>query len=290
MKVQDSFKAGSLTGVLYLVPTPIGNLKDMTYRAVDCLQSVQLILAEDTRTSHPLLDHYKIQTPTRSFHDHSSPQALEAIVADLLAGKDCALISDAGMPLISDPGHPLVQAALEAGIRVVGLPGANAGLTALMASGLPANRFSFYGFFPQKGSQQAQVLEAVKDRPETAIFYESPHRIQKTCQVMADHLPQETELVIARELTKRFESYIRGQVREVLAYLEDHPLKGELVVLVQGGVGGVVDLSDRLGLRDHVLLLMESQGLQAKAAIKEVARIQQVKKQAVYRAYHQLDR
>lgn len=290
MLIQQSFKSDQDLGILYLVPTPIGNLEDMTYRAVRVLQEVDLILAEDTRNSAFLLQHYQIDTPMESFHDHSDPQKVDRLVERMQSGESCALISDAGMPLINDPGHPLVQACLQTGISVVALPGANAALTALIASGLVADRFTYYGFFPRKASEQAQLLTEISQGLGTAIFYESPHRIHKTMQKITEHLSASTKLVIGRELTKKFETYIRGDAESVCQWLKDQKLKGELVLLIESGKAQHEELTSvpTLSLKEQVEQLIESQAYSPKQAIKEVAKINQLARNQVYAAYHEL--
>ncbi|WP_124057803.1 16S rRNA (cytidine(1402)-2'-O)-methyltransferase [Vaginisenegalia massiliensis] len=297
MQQQKSYQPDQTIGALYLVPTPIGNLDDMTYRAVKVLASVDLILAEDTRNSIKLLNHFDIHQPMKSFHEFSRPSDLDYYASLLEAGQQIALISDAGMPLINDPGHPLVQRALAMNLPVIALPGANAALTALVASGLDCRQFTYYGFFPRATKEQKQLLSLVGQRQETAIFYESPFRVKKSVQAIQKELGPQTNLVLARELTKRYEEYLRATAAELLTHLADHELKGECVLLIEGGQGGrseaeiddtLTDASD-LTWKQQVEALMAAQGLDAKEAIKHVAKQQQVKKQLVYQAYHELD-
>lgn len=290
MQKQRSFQADitNNTGHLYLIPTPIGNLEDMTYRAVRMLQDVELILAEDTRQTVKLLNHFNIQTKMKSFHEHSHPHEIDSFIELLFAGHDIGLVSDAGMPLINDPGHPLVERALQENIKVISLPGANAALTALIASGLSTKCFTYYGFFPRDKKEQVQVLESVGAREETAIFYESPYRIKQAVAAIEKTLGPHCSLVIARELTKHYEEYLRGDAQELLAYLEEHPLKGEIVLLIEGGgLETEVDFN-QLPFKEHVELIMSVQGMIAKDAIKQVAKLRGVKKQEVYNAYHEL--
>lgn len=281
----------SQMGVLYLVPTPIGNLDDMTFRAIKILKSVSLILAEDTRHSIKLMNHFDIQTKLSSFHQHNQEQKLGKALEILLEGQDLALISDAGMPVINDPGHPLVLAAIEAGVQVVALPGPNAALTALVASGLSAERFTYYGFFPRDNKHQASIIDQIASRDETAIFYESPYRVQKMLLRLAEGLSGDTPVVLGRELTKRYEEYIRMPLGQLNEFLNDQALKGEFVVLVGGGHAraSVVPVEETGSIRDQVLYLIESEAMSSKQAIKEVAQRNGLKKQTVYSAYHQLD-
>lgn len=286
---QESYRTQD-QAALYLVPTPIGNLDDMTYRAVKVLAEVAIVLAEDTRHSIKLLNHFDIKADLHSFHEHSRKLEADHWIKVLSQGSSIALISDAGMPLINDPGHPLVQKALEADIPVIALPGANAALTALVASGLNTERFTYYGFFPRKGSDQEIILESLGQRSETAIFYESPYRIKEAVKQIAKVLGPETPLVIGRELTKRYEEYLRGSAQEVQDYLKGAEIKGECVLLIEGG--SLADKAqedlEKLAYKEHVELLMAQRGISSKEAIKEVAKIHGVKKQAIYSDYHGL--
>lgn len=276
-------------GRLYLIPTPIGHLEDMTYRAVQQLKDVDLILAEDTRQTKRLLNHYAIDTPLASYHEHTNWDVHDRYIERLQQGQSIGLVSDAGMPVINDPGHPLVQAVLDAGIEVTALPGANAALTALVASGLSAERFTYYGFFPRQNKERQEILATIGSRQETAIFYESPHRINDAVQAVVDHLNPQNPIVIARELTKLHEEYLRGTAESILNQLQERPIKGEIVFLIEGGHGQSESVEE-LTYKDHVLLLMQEQGLTANAAIKEVAKRRQVPKREVYAAYHELSR
>ncbi len=219
-------------GTLYLVPTPIGNLEDITLRALRVLKEVQLIAAEDTRTSRVLLSHYEIRTPLTSYHEHNKLSKLEALF-DTLTNGDVALISDAGTPGISDPGYELVQAALERGFRVEPLPGANAITTALIASGLPTDRFTYLGFLPRK--QLVAFWQAFERDPNTLIAYESPNRLIETLEALQTALG-ERPVCVARELTKKFEEFVRGPVGEVIAHFQEHAPRGEITLVVGGAV------------------------------------------------------
>ncbi len=219
-------------GALYLVATPIGNLGDITYRAVHILQHVDVIAAEDTRTSSVLLNHYQIKTPMRSYHSYNIPRETPRLIELLKNGRSVALISDAGTPGISDPGYHLVQACIQNNIRIIPVPGPSAIITALIASGLPSHRFVFEGFLPQKKGRKKRIEQLVKEE-RTIILYESPHRILKTVREFYEQMG-ERPCVMARELTKKFEEFFRGTLGELLKYLESKPIKGEIVLLVQG--------------------------------------------------------
>lgn len=290
---QRSFADHQPGGTLYLVPTPIGNLEDMTFRAINTLKEVDIILAEDTRQTGKLLNHFDIETRMLSFHDHSKREEVERFVDWLKQGRNLALVSDAGMPLINDPGHPIVQRALEESLSVVSLPGANAALTALVASGLPAHRFAYYGFFPRTAKEQQTILQEIQLRGETAIFYESPYRIQKALEKIQDQLGAQTPVVVGRELTKRFETYLRGSVGELLGFLKDQTIKGEIVLLIYCEPGQAPSIGEEetaeLPLKDQVQVLIDQNNLSPKEAIKQVATTRQIKKQIVYAAYHDLD-
>lgn len=286
MQSQKSFAAHD-TGTLYLVPTPIGNLEDMTMRSIHILQQVALIAAEDTRNTQKLLNHFDIQTKQISFHEHNTQERIPQLLAHLKNGEDLAQLSDAGMPSISDPGQELVAAAIKADIPVVPLPGASAGLTALIASGLVPQPFYFYGFLNRKKSQQVEELTALNQHQETMIFYEAPHRLVKTLQVMAEVFGDDRQVVLARELTKKFEEFLRGTLAELLTYFKEQAPRGEFVVLVAGNTHPVVAADPYAGLNNHdyVAALVET-GQPAKAAIKQVAKQRGVPKQQVYQDYH----
>lgn len=220
-----------MSGTLYVVATPIGNLGDITFRAIETLQAVDIIAAEDTRHAKKLLQKFNFSTPLISFHQHSNP---EKILSLLREGKSIALISDAGTPGISDPGTVMISAAIAEGFSVSPLPGASAVITALCASSLPTNHFEFFGFLPQKKGRKT-FFENLQQKEHTAIFYESTHRIEKCLKEMKEYLP-ERKIVLARELTKIYEEFLRGKAAEVLEIFEKTPekKKGEFVVLVGG--------------------------------------------------------
>ena len=222
-------------GYLYVVSTPIGNMGDFSFRAVDVLRTVAVILAEDTRHSRPLLDRYEIATQTLAYHEHNEARMTPEIVARLRRGENVALISDAGTPLVSDPGARLVRAAIDDGIRVVPIPGASALLASLVASGLDAARFTFFGFLPRKGRERSASITSLVQLRHTAILYEAPGRVAGTLAELADAGADSRPGVVAREMTKHFEELRRGTVRELAAYYKDAPPRGEVVILVGGG-------------------------------------------------------
>jgi 16S rRNA (cytidine1402-2'-O)-methyltransferase len=220
-------------GKLYLVPTPIGNLRDMTFRAIDVLKEVDYILAEDTRNSGKLLKHFEIGTPMLSHHMHNEHKTVESLVKRMQAGENFALISDAGTPAISDPGFLLTRACVEQGVEVECLPGATAFVPALVNSGLPNDKFVFEGFLPDKKGRQTRYL-VLADEVRTMILYVSPHKLLKTLEEFKTYFGTERQVSVSRELSKMHEETIRGTVAEVFAHFERHPPKGEIVVLVAG--------------------------------------------------------
>lgn len=224
------------SGTLYIVATPIGNLSDITERAKQVLADVDLIAAEDTRHSQKLLSAYGIQSRLVALHDHNEQHQSEVILNWLQEGKNIALVSDAGTPLISDPGYKLVRTVRHAGIDVVPVPGACAAITALCASGIATDRFSFEGFLPSKRGARSTALEALRHEPRTMVFYESPRRIVETLQVVIDQLGDDREVVLAKELSKRFETFVQGAAPEVLAWLQQDEVhcKGEFVLVIAG--------------------------------------------------------
>ncbi len=218
---------------LYIVPTPIGNLKDITLRAIEILQEVEIILAEDTRNSGKLLKHYSITTPMQSYHMHNEHKVTDSIVKKIKNGIPIALISDAGTPAISDPGFYLVRACIEEEIPVECLPGATAFVPALVNSGLPNDKFVFEGFLPVKKGRQTRFT-FLAEETRTIIFYESPHKIVKTVQDFCTYFGEERKMTVSRELTKLYEETIRGTCLEVLNHFSTHPPKGEFVLIVEG--------------------------------------------------------
>ncbi len=218
---------------LYIIPTPIGNLEDMTYRAVRLLTEVDIVLAEDTRTSQVLLKHYGIERKLFSHHKYNEHQTVEFVASRIEAGESVALISDAGTPGISDPGFLLVRTCLERGLEVETLPGATAFVPALVQSGFPCDRFCFEGFLPQKKGRKKR-LAALVEESRTMIFYESPFRVLKALGEFAEVFGAERRVSVSRELSKKFEQTVRGTLGEVIAHFEAHPPKGEFVIIVEG--------------------------------------------------------
>ena len=287
MKQQKSF-GKQTAGTLYLVPTPIGNLGDMTNRSIEVMQAVDVIAAEDTRHTQQLLNQFEIATKQISFHEHNKETRIPELVARLQAGESIAQVSDAGMPSISDPGHELVKAAILADVPVVPIPGASAGITALIASGLAPQPFMFYGFLPRKPKEQLRELEMLKSHRETMIFYEAPHRLGKTLQSIEKAFGAERQVVLARELTKRYEEFLRGTVAELVAWTTNNEVRGEFVVLVAGN-DDVLEASDEdplaeLSAVDAVKELVAS-GLKPTAAIKKIAKQRSLDRQALYLKY-----
>ena len=218
---------------LYLVPTPIGNLSDITLRALEILKSVDLILAEDTRTSGRLLKHYTIEKPLQSFHNFNEHKVVNSLVARMQKGEVMALVSDAGTPGISDPGFLIARACLQAGLLIECLPGPTAFVPALIKSGLGADRFVFEGFLPQKKGRQT-LLKKLAEEERTMIFYESPHRLVKTLQQFEEYFGVERKVSVSRELTKMFEETVNGSLKEVALHFMSKEVKGEIVIVVEG--------------------------------------------------------
>ncbi|MCD8880270.1 16S rRNA (cytidine(1402)-2'-O)-methyltransferase [Staphylococcus kloosii] len=277
-------------GTLFLVGTPIGNLADITYRAVETLKSVDMIACEDTRVTSKLCHHYDIQPPLKSYHDHNKEQQTSVLIEQLANGSDIALVSDAGLPLISDPGYELVVAAREAGIRVETIPGPNAGLTALMASGLPSFTYTFLGFLPRKEKEKLQVLEKRMYQDSTLIIYESPHRVKDTLKAIAK-IDEQRQVTLGRELTKKFEQIETQSVLQLLTAVNESqiPLKGEFVILIEGATA-VEDTSwfENMTIEEHVTSYIE-QDMKPKAAIKSVAEDRNMKTSEVYNIYHNVN-
>jgi 16S rRNA (cytidine1402-2'-O)-methyltransferase len=228
------------TGTLFVVSTPIGNMGDFSFRAVEVLRSVDAVLAEDTRHSRHLLDRYEIETPLVAYHEHNEAKSTPALVARLLAGESLALVSDAGTPLLSDPGARLVRAAIDAAITVSPVPGASAMLAALVASGLAIDRFSFFGFLPRKGAERRSALEEVASMRHAVVLYEAANRVADTLGELERVGAADRATVVARELTKQFEELRRGTVAELAAYYESTPPRGEVVIVMAGVIPAAV--------------------------------------------------
>jgi 16S rRNA (cytidine1402-2'-O)-methyltransferase len=267
-----------MAGVLYVVATPIGNLEDMSFRAVRVLREVRVIACEDTRQTRKLLDHYGVETPTISYHDHNEIERARELVERMRAGDDLAVVSDAGTPLISDPGYRLVKAASDAGLLVIPIPGASALTAALAGSGLPSDAFHFGGFLPPKSSQRRKLLQQLSEEQATLIFYEAPHRIVEALEDIHFVLG-ERQIVVARELTKVHEEFLRGKPLELSATLKARPsIKGELTILIDRSHGPPPD--DRT-LKEAVADAIRG-GLSRMDAIKQVARSRGLSKREVY--------
>lgn len=287
MNSQKSYQTDRPT--LYVVPTPIGNLEDMTYRAVRTLREVDLIAAEDTRQTMKLSRHFEISTKLVSYHEHNKEVSGPRLIEDMQAGKSIAVVSDAGMPGISDPGSDLVRLAIDANLPVVVLPGANAALTALVASGLATERFLYYGFLPRKKKERVEVLTSIQYEPGTVIFYEAPHRLKEMLTAIRQVLGNRN-IVLGRELTKTFEEFLRGTVDEALKWCEGE-VRGEFVVMVSGTTEAapVIDWWEGLSLLEHVNHYMKD-GLKPNAAIKQTAKDRELSRNEVYDAYHHIDK
>lgn len=275
-------------GALYVVATPIGNLEDMTYRAIRILKEADLIAAEDTRVTKKLCNYFEISTPVTSYHEHNKIKSGEKLLEDLKQGKTIALVSDAGMPTISDPGYELVCLALEHRVPVIPLPGANAALTALVASGLPPQNFYFYGFLPRQKKEKKEELDKLKHYPSTIMFYESPHRLKDTLKVCSEVLGNR-KVVISRELTKKFEEFIRGTVNEVGEWLETTEVKGECCILIEGSGEEYQEEKEEwwqaLSVTKHVEHYIDRE-MTSKEAIKQVAVDRKLPKREVYESFH----
>jgi 16S rRNA (cytidine1402-2'-O)-methyltransferase len=281
-------------GILYLVATPIGNLEDITLRALRMLKEVDLIGAEDTRNSRKLLSYYQINTPLTSYHDHNQETKGRQLIDRLLGGKNVALISDAGMPGISDPGSLLVKQALAAGITVVPVPGANAALAALVASGINTDRFLFHGFLPRRKKEREEQLLFLKEESRTVIIYEAPHRLVATLKSLANcwHGGQ---VAVARELTKKFEEFVRGTAQEILDHFLTTPPKGEITMVLEGNREksqdtaismakqplSLIQSKEQVNPVEQVMELVK-QGCHKKAAIKEVSSLLNINKRVLY--------
>ena len=264
---------------LYIVPTPIGNLEDITLRALRILNEVSLIAAEDTRTSRVLLDHYQIKTPLTSYHEYNKLDKLDVLRSALLSG-DVALISDAGTPGISDPGYELITTAQREGFPVVPLPGANAVITALVGSGLPTDSFIFLGFLPKKDQARRTLLESLKTTPRTLIVYENPYRLADTLHDVASIFGADRAVCIAREISKKFEEFYRTTAQEATERYRQEDPKGEVTLVIRGASEEAL-IWDEARVRTTLTTLLE-QGETLNQAAKEVARLSNWKKRDIY--------
>lgn len=288
MKSQKSAELGG--GKLFLVGTPIGNLEDMTYRAIRILNEVDLIAAEDTRNTIKLCNHFEIKTPLTSYHEHNIEIGGEKILAILRNGESVALVSDAGMPCISDPGTDIARKAIVEGFDVIPVPGANAAISALVASGLQAQPFLFYGFLSRNKKERREQISKLKTKQETIILYEAPHRLKETLSALRDQIEGEREIVLARELTKRYEEFLRGTLDASIGWVQSNQVRGEFCIVLAGN-DGTNEVEEEVwwttySIQDHVSILIEEKGLRSKEAIREVALQRQLGRREVYQAYH----
>lgn len=272
-----------MSGKLYICPTPIGNLEDMTYRSIRILNEVDLIAAEDTRHSIKLLNHFNISKPLTSYHDHNKDSKGGYLINKLLDGENIALVSDAGMPGISDPGEDIIRQAIENNIEIEVLPGATASITALVSSGLQTAKFAFEGFLDRDKKVRRQQLEELKEESRTIIFYESPHRLKDTLKDMLKILGNR-KISVNRELTKKYQEIIREDLETVINIFNEREIKGEFVLIVEGFTGEktVKNSYDDLSEREYVVTLIES-GMDKKEAIKTVCKDRKLKKDVVYK-------
>lgn len=272
-----------MAGKLYICPTPIGNLEDITYRTLRILNEVDLIAAEDTRHSLQLLNHFDISKPLTSYHEHNKDSKGGYLITKLLEGENIALISDAGMPGISDPGQDIIAEAIENNIEIEVLPGATAFVTALVGSGMDTHKFVFEGFLDRDKKLRRKRLEEIKNEKRTIIFYESPHRLKETLKDMIKYLGNR-KIAVNRELTKKYQEIIREDIETVIEIFNNREVKGEFVLIVEGFSGEVEEIGkyDDLSEREYVIQLME-EGINKKDAIKIVCKDRKLKKDIVYK-------
>ncbi len=272
---------------LYLVGTPIGNLEDITFRAIRILKSANLIAAEDTRHTGKLLQHFQITTPQISYHDHNAQQRIPLLIQKLQNGDVIALVTDAGMPGISDPGYELVCACIENQITVVPIPGPSAVIAAVAAAGLPCDRFVFEGFLPVKGKSRKARIDALKDEPRTTVLYESPHRMVKTLSDLAATLGPDRLITVARELTKRYEEFWRGSLNEAIVYFEQNAPKGEFTVAIAPAQPNTTTLSEAEIVSELKNLI--AQGLSRSEASRAIAQQTNLSKRDIYQISLEVD-
>ncbi len=268
-------------GILYICPTPIGNLEDITLRTLRVLKEVDLIAAEDTRHTVKLLNHYEIKKPLISYHEHNKKIKGDLLIEKLKEGTNIGLVTDAGMPGISDPGEDIIQLAIENRVKVVALPGATASITALVVSGLPTDKFVFEGFLPSKRKDRIKELKRLKIEYRTIILYEAPHRILNLLKDMEEILGNR-QIAISRELTKIYEETFRGTIKEVLDKLEKERPRGEFVLVIKGKDRVEEDLYEDITIKEHIKFHME-EGLTKKDAVKKVASLRNIPKNLVYK-------
>ena len=272
-------------GTLYVVATPIGNLGDITHRAITVLRDASLVVAEDTRHSRTLLSHYGITTPMSSYHEHNEAREAPRLVARLAAGESIALVTDAGTPLVSDPGARLVRAAVDGGIPVVPIPGASALLAALVGAAIPAERFTFVGFLARKGRERDTELASIARSPYTVVLYESPHRVGATLGDLARAGCAERDAVIARELTKRYEEFRRGTVQSLAAAIGDSELRGEVVIVIAGLPAPAQETSEEMARAEAQRLLAD--GNSPRTVVQQLSEALGVPRNVAYRLAHE---
>ena len=276
------------TGTIYLVATPIGNLEDITLRALRILKEADLIACEDTRQTQKLLNHFGITTPTISYHEHNEAARAKELAAQAQQGRTIAIVSDAGMPAISDPGYRIVLQALERKVPVIPIPGPSALLAGLAASGLPTDSFRFHGFLPARQGQRRRILEEIRLSSQTEVFYEAPHRVVETLQDIVEVLGPSRPVVIARELTKLHEEFLRGRAQDLFAQLQQKEVRGEITLLIgKADERAESTVSTTQTLRQRMAELMHEQNLDEKAALKIVAKERGVSKSEAYRQWQQ---
>jgi 16S rRNA (cytidine1402-2'-O)-methyltransferase len=271
-----------VTGILYLVATPIGNLKDITFRAIETLQNVDLIAAEDTRHTGKLLHHYQIKTPSISYHQHNHQQRVKELLDKLSQGLNIALVTDAGTPAISDPGYHLVLACIEAEINIISIPGAMAGINGLIASGLTTERFCFEGFLPTKKKLRDTLLQSLQPEKRTMIFYEAPHRLQKTLTDFAQFFGETRHLVLARELTKLHEDIWRGTIKSSIELYQHKEPKGEYTIILDGN-----HQLEQINLSENDLIVemtnLIQQGMSKSEASQHLAQYTTLSRREIYK-------
>jgi len=278
------------SGCLYLVATPIGNLEDMSVRALRILKEADIIAAEDTRNTKKLCNYFDIATPLISYHEHNLEVGGEKLLSFLREGKTVALVSDAGLPCISDPGADIVEKAIEQDFPVVPVPGPNAAISALIASGLTPQPFFFYGFLNRGKKERRQQLEQLKKRQETILFYEAPHRLKETLKDM-EIILGDRRIVLARELTKKFEEFLRGTLAEAVEWSQTEEIRGEFCIVLEGNENAEEENDEQaywmtMSVVEHVDYMINHTGVTSKEAIKEVAKLRQVAKREIYNEYH----
>jgi 16S rRNA (cytidine1402-2'-O)-methyltransferase len=280
-------QANPNTGTLYIVATPIGNLEDMTFRAIRILQTVDFIAAEDTRHTGKLLHHFQIKTPQISYHEHNRHQRLPELIEKLLLGKDIAIVTDAGMPGISDPGSELVKACVDANINIIPIPGACACIVGISASGLPTDRFVFEGFLPAKGQERQQSLATLQIESRTIILYESPHRLRQTLQDLANTLSTDRQIVLARELTKMHEEFWRGSIESAIELYTIREPQGEFTLVI-AGIQTVAPIFSESAIKAELQTLM-GEGISRSQASRQLAQQTSLPRRQIYQLALTLD-